>query len=172
MINIPNLVTILRLCLVPVVISYLLAGDHQKALIFFLIAGLSDVLDGFLARRLNQKTLLGAILDPIADKTLVDSIYLLGAYLELLPKWLAVIVVGRDFLILLGFLCLVAITKKIEVRPTYLSKATTAIQVITVVATLAKIPNLNILFYLTGVFTVLSGLHYLWLGVQAKKRGA
>ncbi|OAG27189.1 CDP-alcohol phosphatidyltransferase family protein [Thermodesulfatator autotrophicus] len=170
MINIPNLVTILRLCLVPVIIKYLLAGDQQKALLFFIIAGLSDALDGFLARRLNQKTLLGAILDPIADKTLVDSIYLLGAYLGLLPIWLAFVVVGRDILILLGFLVLVAITKKIEVRPTYLSKATTAIQVTTIVGTLAQIPKIKILFYLTGGITVLSGLHYLWLGLKLRKK--
>ncbi|WP_022852949.1 CDP-alcohol phosphatidyltransferase family protein [Thermodesulfatator atlanticus] len=166
MLTIPNFITLLRLFLVPVILASLWAHDYQRALLFFVIAGLSDALDGFLARRLNQKTLVGAILDPIADKTLIDSIYLAGAHLKILPAWLAGIVVGRDVFILTGFLILTLYTKKLEVRPTYLSKGTTVAQVSTIVITLAGFSFQEIFFYFTGILTILSGVHYLWIGVR------
>ncbi len=168
MLNLPNLVTLLRLILIPVVIINLLEGRLKLALFFFILAGLSDALDGFLARALNQKTLLGAILDPVADKLLVNSIYILGAYLGLLPDWLAVIVLSRDVLILIGFAILTFHTKRLEVRPTILSKCTTASQILTVVVTLAGLSReiQEVCFYFTGGLTTLSGFHYLWLGMK------
>ncbi len=168
MLNIPNFITLLRLLLIPVVIINLLEGHLRLALFFFVLAGLSDALDGFLARALKQKTLLGAILDPIADKLLTNSIYILGAYLDLLPDWLAVIVISRDVFILLGFLLLSLQTKRLEVRPTLLGKATTACQLSTVVVTLAgfSLALKTFFFYLTAFLTVLSGLHYLYLALK------
>ncbi len=172
MLNLPNLITLLRLLLIPVVVLNLLEGHYKQALLFFILAGLSDALDGFLARSLNQKTLLGAILDPIADKLLVNSVYLLGAYLGLLPGWLAAIVLSRDILILIGFAVLVSHTKRLEVRPTILSKCTTASQIFTVVLTLWGLEEeiLRIFFFFTGGLTALSGLHYLWIGAGYFKK--
>ncbi len=168
MFNLPNFITLIRLLLIPMVIINLLEGRLRLALFFFVIAGLSDALDGFLARALHQKTLLGAVLDPIADKLLLNSVYLLGAYLDLLPEWLAVIVISRDVLILIGFGLLLWHTRRLEVKPTLLSKFTTASQILTVVATLWGSPEkvLAFCFYFTAGITIISGLHYLWLGVK------
>ncbi len=172
MLNLPNLVTLLRLLLIPVVIINLLEGRLKLALLFFILAGLSDALDGFLARALNQKTFLGAVLDPIADKLLLNSVYLLGAYLELLPDWLAVIVLSRDILILIGFGILVFYTKRLEVHPTILSKCTTASQILTVVLTLGRFAEeiLRASFLFTGGLTLASGFHYLWLGIKVLEK--
>ncbi len=169
MLNIPNFITLIRLFLVPVVIISLLENHFRWALIFFLIAGLSDALDGFLARALKQKTLLGAILDPIADKLLLDSIYLLGANRGIFPDWLAVIVISRDIFILLGFIILNLFKQHLEVKPSLPSKMTTAFQIITAVVTLYGLPGeiLEVFFLITTGFTIFSGLHYLYLGINA-----
>ncbi len=169
MLNIPNLITLLRLLLIPIVTICLLEERFQWALIFFLIAGLSDALDGFLARALKQKTQLGALLDPIADKLLLDTIYLLGAGQRLFPEWLAVIVISRDVFILLGFLLLTFFKRRFEVHPSIPSKITTVCQILTVILTLYGLPSqiLLLAFHLTAALTILSGLHYLYLGLKA-----
>jgi len=169
MLNLPNLITLLRLLLIPVVVICLLEDKFQWALVFFLIAGLSDALDGFLARTLKQKTQLGALLDPIADKLLLDTIYLLGVGRGLFPEWLAVIIISRDVLILLGFLLLSLFKHRLEVHPSLPSKLTTACQIITVVLTLYGLPPraLHLLFFVTAGLTIFSGLHYLYLGLRA-----
>src|SRR4030065_2641137 len=106
--NIPNLLTLLRIILVPVIVILLIQGVFLKALIAFIVASLSDVLDGFLARILHQQTALGAYLDPIADKALLASSFVTLSVLHVIPGWLTGIVITRDFLILLG----------LSVRPT------------------------------------------------------
>ncbi len=168
-INLPNFITLLRILLIPIVIIYLLQGRYELTLFFFLIAGFSDALDGFLARTLKQKTLLGAILDPIADKLLLDSIYLLSAYLELIPDWLAVIVLSRDIFIIIGFIILTFFKKRLEVKPSIPSKITTALQIITVICVLGEIPQriLKVMLLSTATITVFSGLHYLYLGLKS-----
>ena len=100
--NIPNLITLLRIILVPVIVILLIQGSFFKALIVFIVAGLSDALDGFLARVLKQQTVLGAYLDPIADKALLVSSFVTLSVLHIIPSWLVVIVISRDFIILLG----------------------------------------------------------------------
>ena len=100
--NIPNLLTLLRIILVPVIVILLIQGLFLKALIVFVVAAFSDVLDGFLARILRQKTALGAYLDPIADKALLASSFVTLSILHVIPGWLAVIVISRDVIILLG----------------------------------------------------------------------
>ncbi len=104
--NIPNLITLLRIILVPVVVILLIQGSFLKALMVFIVAGLSDALDGFLARVLNQQTALGAYLDPIADKALLASTFITLSVLHVIPGWLTVIVISRDLIILLGILIL------------------------------------------------------------------
>jgi hypothetical protein len=95
--NIPNLITLLRIILVPIIVILLIQGFFLKALIVFVVAGLSDALDGFLARVLHQQTVLGAYLDPIADKALLASSFVTLSILHIIPSWLAVIVISRDF---------------------------------------------------------------------------
>lgn len=172
--NIPNLITLLRIILVPVVVILLIQGFFLKALIVFIIAGLSDALDGFLARVLNQKTELGAYLDPIADKALLASTFITLSVLHVIPGWLTVIVISRDFIILLGISVLSIMSFPVEIRPLFISKITTAVQLATVLLALSarSMPEqvhpmwLETLYWVTALFTIVSGLHYMARGLR------
>ena len=100
--NIPNFLSLLRIILVPVVVIFLIQGSYGKALFAFALAGLTDALDGALARLLNCQTVLGSYLDPIADKLLLTASFVTLSILGIIPSWLTVIVISRDFIILLG----------------------------------------------------------------------
>jgi cardiolipin synthase len=172
--NIPNLITLLRIILVPVVVILLIQGFFLKALIVFIVAGLSDALDGFLARVLNQQTALGAYLDPIADKALLASTFVTLSVLHVIPGWLTVIVISRDFIILLGISVLSIMSFPVEIRPLFISKITTALQLTTVLLALFDrcLPAgvhpmwLNTLYWVTALFTIVSGLYYMSRGLK------
>jgi len=172
--NIPNLLTLLRIILVPVIVIFLIQGSFCKALIVFIVAALSDALDGFLARVLHQQSVLGAYLDPIADKALLASSFVTLAILKVLPGWLTVIVISRDFIILLGISVLSIMSISVKIRPVFVSKITTALQLITVLAALAarSVPGgfpevpLKAIYWLTAFFTIVSGLTYMARGVK------
>src|SRR4030042_5482759 len=102
--NLPNLLTLTRVLLIPVFVIFILDHSYLYALITFAIAGITDGVDGLLARLTRQKTELGAYLDPIADKLLIVSAYITLAIIEIIPSWLAVIVITRDVIIMLGIL--------------------------------------------------------------------
>jgi cardiolipin synthase len=171
--NIPNLITLLRIILVPIIVILLIQGFFLKALIVFVVAGLSDALDGFLARVLHQQTALGAYLDPIADKALASS-FLTLSILHIIPSWLAVIVISRDFIILLGISVLSIMSISVEIRPTFISKVTTALQLITVLLALSLqcLPcSVNgiwslVIYWVTAFFTIISGLNYMARGME------
>ncbi|MBU0988492.1 MAG: CDP-alcohol phosphatidyltransferase family protein, partial [Proteobacteria bacterium] len=101
-INIPNILTLTRILLAPLFVIFLLKNLFSFALLVFSVAAISDVLDGFLAKHLGQSSLLGAYLDPVADKLLIASAFVSLAILKILPAWLAVIVLTRDILIVTG----------------------------------------------------------------------
>jgi len=170
--NIPNLLTLLRIILVPVIVILLIQGLFLKALIVFVVAALSDVLDGFLARMLRQKTALGAYLDPIADKALLASSFVTLSILHGIPGWLAVIVISRDVIILLGIAVLSMMSISVNIRPTFVSKITTALQLSTVLIVLydLSMPDSfhdlwqTALFWLTALLTIISGLDYMMRG--------
>lgn len=170
--NIPNILTLLRIILVPVIVILLIQGLFIKALIVFIVAALSDVLDGFLARVLHQQTALGAYLDPIADKALLASSFATLSVLHAIPGWLTVIVISRDVIILLGISILSIMSISVTIRPTFISKITTTLQLSTVLFVLAdrSLPgSFNeiwqmALFWLTALFTVISGLDYMMKG--------
>ena len=172
--NIPNLLTLLRILLVPVIVILLIQGSFSKALAVFIVAGLTDILDGFLARVLKQQTVLGAYLDPIADKALLASSFVTLSILHVIPGWLAVIVISRDFIILLGISILSILSISVEIRPAFVSKITTALQLITVLASLAgkALPGaldgmwIPALYWATALFTIISGLNYMARGVK------
>jgi len=172
--NIPNLITLLRIILVPVVVILLIQGFFLKALIVFIVAGLSDALDGFLARVLNQQTELGAYLDPIADKALLASTFVTLSVLHVIPGWLTVIVISRDFIILLGISVLSIMSISVEIRPLFISKITTAMQLTTVLLALFArcLPEevhpmwLDALYWVTALFTIVSGLQYMSRGLK------
>jgi cardiolipin synthase (CMP-forming) len=151
-VTIPNYITIFRFILVPFIVMALLSGYVGAALIGFVIAGVSDGIDGFIARRYNQGSELGAYLDPIADKLLLVSLFVVLGFVKELPVWLVVIVVSRDIFIIGAVLLGAVIGKPLEMHPLLVSKANTAFQIILVAVTLADIA---FDFSLTGIRMVL-----------------
>jgi cardiolipin synthase len=129
MINLPNFITIGRLLLVPVLIVMITQGRWLAAVICFLIAGVSDAVDGFLARRLSLRTELGAYIDPLADKALLMSIYVTLAIEGVLPGWLAITVVSRDVMIMLGIIVAWLLERPVAIKPLIVSKVNTAAQI-------------------------------------------
>jgi cardiolipin synthase len=173
--NIPNFLTLLRIILVPLLVIFLINKLFLKALILFACLGLTDALDGLLARILNQQTVLGSYLDPIADKVLIITCFLSLAILKVIPGWLAVVVISRDVIILLGISILSIMNIAFRVQPLFVSKVTTTLQIAVVFFALffKAFPLLSIdsawlllLYWSTVVFTVLSGCQYVVKGVK------
>jgi cardiolipin synthase (CMP-forming) len=171
-ISIPNILTLVRILLTPVFVILLLRDMFPVALLVFAAAGISDGLDGLIARYLNQRTTLGAYLDPAADKLLLTSAFIVMAVLGIIPDWLMVIVITRDVVIVLGLAILTLTEKKYEVKPTLVSKCTTAIQILLVFVSLydpahTKLALLHpVLLWGTAILTTLSGLHYIYIGMN------
>lgn len=128
-VTIPNVITIARLVLVPVAIDALLDGRFDIAFWVFLIAGVSDGIDGWIARRFDQRSELGAFLDPIADKTLLVSIFVVLGLIGILPGWLVILVVSRDVLIVGGVVLSWGLGRPVPIQPLLVSKANTTAQI-------------------------------------------
>lgn len=135
--NIPNIITLGRVLLVPVVFWLVLSNRHQTAFFLFVLAGLSDAVDGWLAKRYDWQTELGAYLDPLADKLLVVSIFIAMGWLGELPSWLVIAVVSRDILIVTGVLLSIVLGKPLTIHPLGVSKANTAAQLLLAATVLA-----------------------------------
>lgn len=171
-ISIPNILTVVRILLTPLFVIFLLRDLYTHALMVFAIAGLSDGLDGLIARYLNQRTKLGAYLDPTADKLLLVSAFIALAVLGVIPAWVAVIVIARDVIICLGIAILLLTEKPYEVRPSLVSKCTTTAQILIVLLSLfdpthVKLTALHFpLLWITAILTILSGLHYIYKGMN------
>lgn len=166
--TIPNYITIFRFILVPFIVMALLSGYVGAALIGFVIAGVSDGIDGFIARRYNQGSELGAYLDPIADKLLLVSLFVVLGFVKELPVWLVVIVVSRDIFIIGAVLLGAVIGKPLEMRPLLVSKANTAFQIVLVAVTLADIAfdfsltgSRMVLVWIVALLTAASATAYL-----------
>lgn len=127
--NLPNLITIGRLFLVPFVVAMIGRGNWDLAFIAFLVAGVSDAVDGYIARRFDMRSELGAYLDPLADKALLVSIYVSLAIVGQMPGWLAIVVVSRDIMIVGAVVLSWLLRKPMEINPSRLSKANTAAQI-------------------------------------------
>jgi cardiolipin synthase (CMP-forming) len=128
--NLPNLITIGRILLVPVVVWAIASNEMQAAFVLFLLAGVSDAVDGFLAKRFHMKSELGAYLDPLADKVLIVSIYIALGITEAIPRWLVILVVSRDILIVGGIMLAALLGKPMQVKPVLVSKLNTAAQIV------------------------------------------
>ena len=128
--SLPNLITVARLILVPVIIALIMSEGWVAAFVVFAVAGLSDALDGFLAKRFGLQTELGAYLDPLADKALLVSIYVTLAVLGTLPRTLALLVVSRDLMIIGAVIISWVLDRPVEIRPLLISKANTAVQIL------------------------------------------
>jgi len=174
--TVPNIITTLRIIIVPIFIIYMINSRALAALIVFIIASISDALDGFIARVFRQKTSLGAYLDPLADKILLITAYITLAILKMIPSWLAVVTISRDVIIMLGVLILYMNRYPVRIRPSLLSKATTCIQAATILIVLSNdYLDLDFLkvysFWLAAVVTVASGLQYIRNGLIILSEG-
>lgn len=136
--NIPNLLTLLRILLVPVVVWAIAQGQMAVALAAFVTAGITDAVDGYIAKRFDQQTELGAYLDPLADKTLIVSIYVSLAIFGFIPPWVAILVVSRDFMIVGAVLLSTLLDRPVSIQPLMVSKANTAAQIVFAALVLAS----------------------------------
>jgi cardiolipin synthase len=128
--NLPNFITIGRILLVPITVWLIISSEFSLAFVAFVVAGVSDGVDGFIARKLNQRSELGAYLDPIADKALLVSIYVSLGFLQFLPAWLVILVVTRDVLIVGAVVLAWVVNKPMVVAPSMASKVNTVGQIV------------------------------------------
>lgn len=168
--TIPNLLTMARLILAPLVAWRLSEYDVDGAFWLFVAAALTDLLDGNLARLLNQRSVLGAWLDPIADKVMLLSTLTMLCLTDMLPMWLLWLVLVRDIVILLGAEAYRRLTGSLDVRPTLSGKLATALEFVLVSYTLADLAldlgldaGIDPFAQVTAIIVALSGLRYIWL---------
>jgi cardiolipin synthase (CMP-forming) len=136
--TLPNLITIARILLVPVIVWAIASGEMLFAFLLFLAAGVSDAVDGFLAKRLGMASEFGSYLDPLADKALIVSIYVSLGISGALPRWLVILVVSRDIMIIAAVMLSWLVDKPVTVKPLTVSKANTAAQIILATLVLAQ----------------------------------
>jgi cardiolipin synthase (CMP-forming) len=168
--NIPNSLTLLRILLIPVFVGLMLYGWYDPALAVLLGAGLTDALDGTIARAANQRTKLGMYLDPLADKLLLTSGFLTLSALHLVPLWMVILVVSRDVILLAGAVLAHLTDSAVDIAPTLLGKGTTVFQLAYLLLAVIFVSRqmdmrlLDPLLYSTVLLTVASGSHYLYRG--------
>ena len=177
-INLPNIITFARLCAVPMAVWVVLHGYFHTAFWLFAAAGVSDAIDGWLARR-RGPTPVGAVLDAIADKALLVSMYITLAAAQALPDWLAILVVFRDLVIVGGVLLLFLIGQPVPIRPLAISKLNTTLQIVLVAMTLlleglgVQWPHLSfVLIWCVAATTLLSGAAYVARAVHPARAQA
>lgn len=179
--NPPNLLSLLRILLIPVFLFLMVKRKNQEAFVVFLIAGFTDVLDGFTARVWNMKTKIGAFLDPAADKLLMTASFIILTIPSLnspnvIPLWLTMTVIGRDLLIASAAFILYLLRGQKTFKPTLLGKSCTVLQVMVIIIVLflntrqVSLPLLIWLYLLTLLFTVLSAVDYSFIGIRMLNR--
>lgn len=165
-VTIPNFITLGRILLTPLFIICLIQGRKREALVVFVLAGLTDMADGLVARVWRQKSPLGTYLDPLADKLLLSSSFIALCIYRLLPPWLMVVVLSRDLVLVMGVVVFTLANYPLQIRPTWAGKLSAALQMATVLLVLIKaiwtLPKgfLQVWFWLTAAFTTGSGIHY------------
>lgn len=174
LLGLANWLTILRILLIPVFASLLVYRQTTAALVVFCLASVTDLLDGYIARARGSQTRLGAFLDPLADKLLLTTAFVILTYLypRLLPFWITVTVLSRDLLLILGTALIHIAGGRVHPTPTVLGKASTALQMVTILAVLLVLayqvdPRIkSALVWITAGFTVASGIQYLYQGTK------
>src|SRR5262245_5072001 len=170
--NIPNIITLARIILVPVVVWAIASNQMEIAFAVFVVAGVSDAVDGFLAKRFNMTSELGALLDPLADKALLVSIYVALGIWGAVPRWIVILVVSRDIMIVAAVIVSWLFDKPVPMKPSMVSKLNTVAQVAFAALVLAALafdfprqPYDLVLMGLVTVFTLVSVSLYLveWL---------
>jgi cardiolipin synthase len=172
--NLPNALTVVRILTIPGFLILLTGGYPIASLALFVAGGITDALDGAIARLTDSKTELGAILDPLADKLLLLSSFTVLAMMGAVPSWLTVLVIIRDVILLAGYFVLFVVTgERMPVRPSVVGKATTFLQLLSVTVVLVGLcwpqivpaPVPPVLFIAAGGLTALSGLQYMRRGL-------
>lgn len=156
--TVANLITILRFLLVPGVVYWLMSGEMGWALAGFLVAGISDGVDGFVARQFNQRSALGAYLDPMADKLLLVSVFIVLGIMGELPLWLVIAAVSRDGLIIVAVLLSTVMGNPVEMKPLMVSKSNTLVQIVLAAVVLAELAFAATFGHLRPALIILSGL--------------
>lgn len=158
--TIANALTLLRLCLIPLIVVMIHEGRFALATVIFVIAGITDALDGYLARKLDQRTEIGAYLDALADKSLIAASFIAMVYVQLVPFWLVVLVIFRDLMIVGAVAIAWLMHNPIPIEPLRVSKANTAAQIVAVATTLGArgfgVPLPDSAF--TGIYTIVAAL--------------
>lgn len=166
--NIPNILTLARIIITPFIVYAIIEHQPALALILMGIAGITDMLDGAIARYFNQRSTVGAFMDPLADKLMLISTIVSLYFIDQLPAFLFLAVVFRDMIIMVGAIAYEMVTHKLEIQPTISSKITTFLQIILVLTVLSdlawQLPSnwlLQSMIWLTFAFTCISGLQYM-----------
>jgi cardiolipin synthase len=170
MLTVPNIITITRVLLIPVMVYLIMERHYEGAFYVFLISAVSDMLDGFIARHFHQMSQFGAVLDPVADKLTMLTLTVLLASQGVMPEWLAIAIVARDVVIVSGAVTYRFVVGPMEMQPTLLSKLNTLLEFFVIAVVLAEAarmmpayPWLGQLFMVVFVTVVASGLQYVWL---------
>ncbi|HBH62218.1 MAG TPA: CDP-diacylglycerol--glycerol-3-phosphate 3-phosphatidyltransferase [Nitrospiraceae bacterium] len=170
--NLPNLLTLARIFLVPFFVVTLIYNQYRYALIIFIAASVTDILDGFIARITNQITDFGKILDPVADKFFLVTSFILMSSIGLIPKWLAIIVISKDLIVVTGSVILYFVTHKLNIEPSILGKASSASQfflvgLVLLYSNLGENISVPVLIYaIVAALTSLAGIHYVYKGLK------
>ena len=168
--NWANRLTIFRIILVPVFITAIFYNKLIFALIVFCVAALTDAADGYIARRRNEKTSFGAIIDPIADKFLIGAAFISLSLVSTLPDYIRIpvyvpiIIISRDVIILMGIMMLYLTVGQIEIKPTIVSKVTTVFQMVTIISVLLGFSYSFVIWNVATILTIISGLDYIRIG--------
>ena len=172
--NLPNFLTLLRIVAIPLFLILLEDFRYGEALAVFVAAGITDGLDGAIARLMHTKTTLGAYLDPAADKLLLLSAFIALGFMHAVPRWLAVVVISRDVVIVLGYFLLFMLTQRtMRVQPSVFGKLSTFLQLSAVALTLVSLYRTDlalesirgVVYYVAGAITAVSGLQYMYRGL-------
>jgi cardiolipin synthase len=177
--DIPNLISFLRILLTLPIVWLLFEQEFTFALMLFAVAGISDGVDGFLAKHYQWQSHLGGLLDPLADKALLMSSFLVLGGLGLIPIWLVILVIFRDLTIMGGALYYHYSIEEVDAEPTLISKLNTLLQIVLVLLVVTDAgplplppPLLQVLIWATGLTTVTSGVAYVWIWTnKARSKG-
>jgi cardiolipin synthase len=170
--NIPNILTLTRILLLPFFASTLIYEQYQYALLIFIAASVTDLLDGFIARVKKQITYFGTILDPVADKFFILTSFIMMNRTGLIPTWLTIVVLSRDLIVITGCFIIYLVTHNLDIAPTIAGKAASAGQFILIGLILlslnfkSNMNFLNSLFIAVAILTAASGLHYVYRGLK------
>src|SRR5208283_1490929 len=169
--SIPNSITFVRIVIIPAFVTALVYNRIDYALFLFIVASISDMLDGLLARMTDQQTLLGAFLDPLADKFLLMTSFIMFSVYGWIPQWITVTVISRDLIIMLGWLILYLLYDITKVEPSLTGKAAIAAQLVLIAYKLLSltfhgVPEPEVwMFIVVAVLTTISGLQYIYRGL-------